>query len=72
VIKVGFVVEGVSDKKLIESAAFKDFAQQKCGLEILDEVVDAGGNKNMCSQAPKINFGLPSAQNKFWTPKCPK
>jgi len=50
VIKVGFVVEGVSDKKLIESAAFKDFAQQKCGLEILDEVVDAGGNKNMCSQ----------------------
>ena len=47
-IKVGFVVEGVSDKKLIESAAFKDWAKQECGLEILDEVVDAGGNKNMC------------------------
>ncbi len=47
-VKIGFVVEGISDKKLIESTAFKDFAQQECGLEILDDVVDAGGNRNMC------------------------
>jgi hypothetical protein len=53
-IKVGFVVEGVSDKKLIESPGFKKWAKQACGLEILDEVVDAGGNRNLCSQKIEI------------------
>ncbi len=53
-VKVGFVVEGVSDKKLIESATFKNWAKQECGLEILDDVVDAGGNRNLCSQKIEI------------------
>jgi hypothetical protein len=54
VVKVGFVVEGISDKKLIESSTFKDWAKQACGLEVLDEVVDAGGNGNMCSQKIEV------------------
>ena len=53
-VKVGFVVEGASDKRLIESASFKNWAKQACGLEIIDEVVDAGGNKNLCSQKIEI------------------
>ena len=53
-VRVGFVVEGISDKKLIESATFKNWAKQACGLEVLDEVVDAGGNGNMCSQKIEV------------------
>jgi len=53
-VKVGFVVEGISDKKLIESATFKNWAKQECSLEILDEIVDAGGNRNMCRQKIEI------------------
>ncbi len=53
-VKVGFVVEGISDKKLIESTSFKEWAKQECGLEILDEVVNAGGNGNMCTQKIEI------------------
>lgn len=49
-MRVGFVVEGISDKKLIESASFKSWAKRECGLEIIDEVVNAGGNGNMCVQ----------------------
>lgn len=52
------MVEGISDKKLIESAIFKDWAKQECGLEILDEVVDAGGNRNMCSHKIEIYIDL--------------
>jgi len=41
VVRIGFVVEGVSDKKLIESTTFKDWANQECGLQICDYVANA-------------------------------
>lgn len=38
-VTVGFVVEGASDKKLIESEAFRTWMWDDCGLEVLDPVV---------------------------------
>ena len=49
-VTVGFIVEGDSDKKLIESPTFKEWAKQEFQLEILDNVIQAGGNGNMCSR----------------------
>ncbi len=49
-VTVGFVVEGASDKKLIESQVFRIWLQDGCGLEVLDPVVDAGGNGQMCNR----------------------
>lgn len=49
-VTVGFVVEGASDKKLIESEAFRTWMWDDCGLEVLDPVVDAGGNGQMCNR----------------------
>ncbi|MEN8216512.1 MAG: hypothetical protein ABFS56_09070 [Pseudomonadota bacterium] len=57
-MRVGFVVEGISDKKLIESGSFKNWAKQECGLEIIDEVVNAGGNGNMCAQKIEVYIRL--------------
>jgi len=48
-VTVGFVVEGPSDKKLVESELFQNWLQQDFDLKVL-KVVDAGGNGNMCSR----------------------
>lgn len=48
-VKVGFVVEGASDKKLIDSAWFRHLISSDFHLELLDgAVIDAGGNGQMC------------------------
>ncbi|NOR69285.1 MAG: hypothetical protein GQ532_06245 [Methylomarinum sp.] len=49
-VTVGFIVEGVSDKKLIESTTFQCWAEQTYQLKIINPVIDAGGNGNMCSR----------------------
>jgi len=49
-VRVGFVVEGASDKKLIESESFRAWLRDECGIQVLDPVVDAGGNGQMCNR----------------------
>ncbi len=33
-VTVGFVVEGASDKRLVESKVFQNWLREKCGLEL--------------------------------------
>ncbi len=49
-VTVGFVVEGASEKRLVESELFRKWLREECNLEVLDPVVDAAGNGNMCSR----------------------
>ena len=42
-VTVGFVVEGDSEKRLVESELFKKWLREDCNLEVVDPVVDAGG-----------------------------
>ena len=49
-VTVGFVVEGASEKRLVESKLFRKWLQEDCNLEVVDPVVDAAGNGNMCSR----------------------
>ena len=48
-VTVGFVVEGPSDKWLIESELFTKWLREDCNLEVVRPVVDAKGNGNMLS-----------------------
>ena len=48
-VTVGFVVEGASEKRLVESELFRKWLQEDCNLKVVDPVVDAAGNGNMCS-----------------------
>jgi len=50
VVTVGFVVEGPSDRKLVESESFQAWLREACGLDLVLPVVDAGGNGRMCSR----------------------
>jgi hypothetical protein len=50
VVTVGFVVEGASDKKLVESHSFREWLKQECQLQVIDHVVDVEGNGNLCSR----------------------
>lgn len=52
-VTVGFVVEGDSDEFLPQSKAFRDWLSQECNLEVVDPVVNAGGNGNMCNRKIK-------------------
>jgi hypothetical protein len=45
-VKVGFIVEGNSEKVLIESAGFRKWASDQ-GLEICNPVIDAKGGGNL-------------------------
>jgi hypothetical protein len=49
-VTVGFVVEGPSDKKLIESSYFQNWLRQEYQLLVAGQPIDAGGNGNMCSR----------------------
>ena len=49
-VTVGFVVEGASEKRLVESKLFKEWLREDCNLEVVDPVVDAAGSGNMCSR----------------------
>ncbi|MCE2433861.1 MAG: DUF4276 family protein [Candidatus Latescibacteria bacterium] len=48
-VTVGFVVEGASEKRLVESELFRKWLREDCNLKVVDPVVDAAGNGNMCS-----------------------
>lgn len=52
-VTVGFVVEGDSDEFLPQSPAFRDWLRKECNLEVVDPVVNAGGNGNMCNRKIK-------------------
>lgn len=49
-VTVGFVVEGASEKRLVESELFQKWLREDCNLEVVEPVVDAAGNGNMCSR----------------------
>lgn len=49
-VSIGFVVEGDSDVYLPQSKTFRDWLRNDFGIEILDPVVNAGGNGNLCSR----------------------
>lgn len=48
-VTVGFVVEGASEKRLVENELFQKWLREDCNLKEVDPVVDAAGNGNMCS-----------------------
>ncbi|MCF6355554.1 MAG: DUF4276 family protein [Candidatus Polarisedimenticolaceae bacterium] len=48
-VTVGFVVEGPSDKRLVENDLFRGWLREGCNLELVGPIVDAGGNGQMCS-----------------------
>jgi hypothetical protein len=52
-VTVGFVVEGDSDEFLPQSQAFRDWLRDECNLVVVDPVVNAGGNGNMCNRKIK-------------------
>ena len=52
-VTVGFVVEGDSDEFLPQSQAFRNWLRDECNLEVVDPVVNAGGNGNMCNRKIK-------------------
>ena len=47
-VTVGFVVEGDSEKRLVESELFRRWLREDCNLEVVGQVVNAAGN--MCSR----------------------
>ncbi len=48
-VTVGFVVEGASEKRLVTNELFRKWLREDCNLKVVDPVVDAAGNGNMCS-----------------------
>ncbi len=42
-VTAGFVVEGASEKRLVESELFQKWLRENCNLEMVKPVVDAGG-----------------------------
>ncbi len=48
-IKVGFIVEGGSEKVIVESTQFRDFLDGK-GYELVTPVIDAKGGGNLLPQ----------------------
>lgn len=53
-VTVGFVVEGDSEEFLPQSPAFRSWLRDECNLAVVDPVVNAGGNGNMCSRKIKV------------------
>jgi hypothetical protein len=49
-VSVGFVVEGDSDVYLPKSPVFRDWVKNDFGIEVLSDVVNVGGNGNLCSR----------------------
>lgn len=49
-VTVGFVVEGDSDEFLPQSQVFREWLRTECDLEVVDPVINAGGNGNMCGR----------------------
>ena len=55
-VKIGFIVEGNTEKVIIDSLQFKEFLKN-LGLSVVDPVLDAKGNGNLLPQniEPFIN-----------------
>ncbi len=62
-VTVGFVVEGASDKKLVESQSFHDWLKQDYQLQVIDQVVDVQGNGNLCSRNISLYVNLLKKQH---------
>ena len=62
-VTVGFVVEGASDKKLVESLSFREWLKQDYKLEVIDPIVDVGGNGNLCSRNISLYVNLLKKQH---------
>lgn len=48
-VTVGFVVEGASDERLVDSDYFKNLLSENYGLDVV-KVINTNGNGNMCSR----------------------
>ncbi|MBF0370119.1 MAG: DUF4276 family protein [Magnetococcales bacterium] len=48
-VKVGFVVEGASEKVFLESSNFRNWASQN-GIFVCDPIINAEGNGNLCQK----------------------
>ena len=48
-IKIGFIVEGGSEKVIVESTQFRDFLDRN-GYELVTPVIDAEGGGNLLPQ----------------------
>lgn len=62
-VTVGFVVEGASDKKLIESQSFREWLQRDYQLEVIHHVVDVQGNGNLCARNISVYVNLLKKQH---------
>lgn len=62
-VTVGFVVEGASDKKLVESQSFRDWLKQDYQLQVIDQVIDVQGNGNLCSRNIALYVNLLKKQH---------
>lgn len=62
-VTVGFVVEGASDKKLVESQSFRDWLKQDYQLQVIDHVIDVQGNGNLCSRNISLYVNLLKKQH---------
>lgn len=51
-VKIGFIVEGKTEKVLVQSKEFQDWCST-VGIEIVEPVVDAGGSGNLLPQNMK-------------------
>ncbi len=49
-VRVGFVVEGDTEKAFVESVRFSDWLKNDYGLEVVRPVVNAAGGGNLCSR----------------------
>ena len=56
-VKVGFIVEGNTEKVIVNSPQFKAFLNN-IGLSIVDPVIDAKGNGNLLPQNIEPFIGL--------------
>lgn len=52
-VTVGFVVEGDSDEFLPQNKAFRSWLRDNYNIKVVDPVVNAGGNGNMCNRKIK-------------------
>lgn len=62
-VTVGFIVEGASDKKLVESQSFRDWLKEDYQLQVIDHVVDVQGNGNLCSRNISLYVNLLKKQH---------
>lgn len=45
--RVGFICEGDTEKMFVETTNFKNYLKKTIGIEIVGDVINAGGNRNL-------------------------